>query len=78
MKEITFMSGESLEEVISIIEDNEGWIYEKSVVTNSEEFSLFFVDGKDHIELQYVNGGFLKQRRYNSSNPVLEIDAGGS
>lgn len=75
-EEIAFESGESLEEVISEIENREGWTFDKTLSASADEFSLFFFDGEDHMELIYFKGRFAKQFRHNIHRDILEIDTG--
>ncbi len=76
---IVLENGETLEETIKEIKKREGWIFDKispNDVEDYSQFSMFFYDGEDHMELIFYEGKFAKQFRHNIYKDELEIDTG--
>jgi len=72
-------SGETIEEIIKEIEKRENWIFDRITPYDSKDytqFSIFFYDGTDHMELIFYEGKFAKQFRHNIYKDDLEIDTG--
>lgn len=77
MKTIKLESGETIEEAVKEIEKREGWIFDKIIPKDVDDFSTFslhFYDGNDHMELIFSEGRFTQQYRHNVYKDELEID----